>query len=224
MNKDDKTITAYPLAWPEGWPRTAHPEEAKFSAGRGGNKWQGGRYRRGCSMTAARQALQLQIDFLLGSRRSDHWAPFIVSSNIPVRRDGFPYANAREPEDSGVAVYFKLDGQDKCFPADKYDRVADNIHAVAKTIEALRGIERWGARHMMDAAFRGFRALPPGQPENEWWSVLGLSEPVSDRSLIKRAFAKQARGVHSDTGGEDDPVGLARLIRAKETGLSVATR
>jgi hypothetical protein len=38
--------------------------------------------------------------------------------------------------------------------------IRDNLQAVAKTIEALRGIDRWGTREMVDAAFQAFAAIP----------------------------------------------------------------
>ena len=99
----------------------------------------------------------------------DHWN-VIISSNMPVKRDGLPYANRKDPEDPGVAVYFKLNREEKCFPCDRWDRVADNIHAIGLSIAALRGLDRWGAEHMVDAAFRGFKALPAGP---QWFQVLG---------------------------------------------------
>ncbi|MCC5608930.1 hypothetical protein LC612_19610 [Nostoc sp. CHAB 5834] len=32
----------------------------------------------------------------------------IISSNVPTRQDGLPYARHKEPDDPGVAVYFKI--------------------------------------------------------------------------------------------------------------------
>lgn len=42
----------------------------------------------------------------------------------------------------GVAVYFTLKGQQFCFACDHWDEIKDNMQAIHKTIEALRGIER----------------------------------------------------------------------------------
>jgi hypothetical protein len=47
-----------------------------------------------------------------------------------------------------------------CFACDRWDSVADNVQAIRKTIEALRGIERWGTGDMVQRAFAGFVALP----------------------------------------------------------------
>lgn len=48
-----------------------------------------------------------------------------------------------------------------CFACEKWQDVYGNIYAIGKTIEALRGIERWGTGDMVEQAFTGFVALPP---------------------------------------------------------------
>src|SRR5262245_54177038 len=71
----------------------------------------------------------------------------------------------------GSAVYFTHKGRQMCFACDRWDKMEDNLHAVSKTIEALRGIERWGTGEMVQQAFTGFVALPGNSP----WEVLGLN-------------------------------------------------
>jgi hypothetical protein len=72
---------------------------------------------------------------------------------VQLRQDGLPYANRRAPSDTGAAVYFSYKGRQMCFACDKWQDVYDNIYAISKTIEALRGIERWGAGDMVEQAF-----------------------------------------------------------------------
>ena len=43
----------------------------------------------------------------------------------------------------------------RAIACDKWDSIRDNLHAVAKTIEALRGIDRWGTGEMVDAGTLG---------------------------------------------------------------------
>jgi hypothetical protein len=50
---------------------------------------------------------------------------------------------ARARDDVGVAVYFSYRNQQRCFACDRWNRIQDNMQAISKTIEALRGIERW---------------------------------------------------------------------------------
>lgn len=59
--------------------------------------------------------------------------------------DGFPRSGQSEPSDGGVAVYWLTStGETKCIAIDRYDRVADNLAAVAATLDAMRAIERHG--------------------------------------------------------------------------------
>jgi hypothetical protein len=175
-------IDAYPLAWPPGWPRTDRPTWSRFQV----------------SQHEAQQGLLRELR-LLGAK------DVIISTNIPLRRDGLPYASRRAPEDQGVAVYFKLEGNDQCIPCDKWRTIAENMQAIRKTIEALRGLERWGAKEMVNAAFRGFKALPESIILNEhtaraWWEVLEVSQEAS-REVIKAAYKARLLKVHPDQGG-----------------------
>ena len=145
----------------------------------------------------------------------DDWN-LILSTNVALRRDGLPCANQKEPEDPGVAIYFKINGEDKCFPCDRWDRVADNIHAIGLSIAALRGLDRWGAKHMVEAAFRGFKALPAGP---QWWQTLGLPNDQANVDEIKRAFKRRAQSAHPDQGGDHEQ--MITLQEAYETGLEL---
>jgi hypothetical protein len=80
--------------------------------------------------------LEFQLDLMNASN-------VVLTTNIELRRDGRPYANQRI-SDTGVAVYFTRKGCEQAIACDKWDSVRDNLHAGAKTIEALRGIDRWG--------------------------------------------------------------------------------
>jgi hypothetical protein len=131
----------------------------------------------------------------------------IISSNLTLRRDGLPYADQRRVDDPGVAVYFRRKGADVCFACDRWDTVADNMRAIEKTIEALRGIARWGTGDMMEAAFRGFEALPAPS----WRDDLGLG-PDATIEDAETSYRKRARSAHPDAGGSEDD--MARLNSA----------
>ncbi|MBL8237297.1 MAG: hypothetical protein JNM66_07760 [Bryobacterales bacterium] len=70
----------------------------------------------------------------------------VISSNLELRLDGLPRAAQRTPADQGVAVYFTLNGRSQCFPCDRWSTIEHNLWAIAKSIEALRGLERWAQR------------------------------------------------------------------------------
>lgn len=183
-------IEAYPLYWPEGRKRTSWPIESKFKT----------------TLADARDGLLAELA-RLGAKK------IILSSNIPLRQDGLPYANASEPRDSGAAVYFEYRGKPMCFACDKYKRVRENIHAIEKTIEAIRGIERWGSSDMMERAFRGFTALPEAAGE-PWRNVFGFSATESVNSeAIDAAFRKLALTEHPDHGGTSER--FQRILNAR---------
>ena len=80
-------IRRTPLQWPTGWRRT-HPSK-RLPA----------RFRTGYSRTTMPDALsRLEAEF---RRWGIH--DFAVSSNIPVKLNGLPYAGAAEPPDPGTA-------------------------------------------------------------------------------------------------------------------------
>ena len=65
-----------------------------------------------------------------------------------------------KPTSPGIVVYATHPRQgDLRFACDTYQRWWHNVRAVAKTLEALRGIARWGAVRD-EQQFAGFRALP----------------------------------------------------------------
>ena len=49
---------------------------------------------------------------------------------------------------------------------------------LAKSIEAMRGIERWGPSQMMERTFTGFAALPE-KSGSDWWDVLQVRRDAS---------------------------------------------
>jgi hypothetical protein len=173
--------TGFPLCWPDGRPRTLpyQRKHARFKT----------------SFARARDSLIREIKMLGGD-------DMIFSSDIPRRNDGMPYADAKPKSgDPGIACYFKRDGKQLCFACDCYLTVDDNLHAISLTIEALRGIARWGTGDMMEAAFRGFTALPERAGGSNWWDTLGVPVNASI-DQARDAYRILAKKHHPDTGGD----------------------
>lgn len=165
---------AYPLSWPAGKSRARTQETARFDI----------------SQERAQNGIIKQIQLIGGSLP-------VISTNIPLRRDGMPYTNYRQPTDKGVAIYFSLRGQQMCFACDRWDTIKDNMQAIHKTIEALRGIERWGSGDMVQQAFTGFMALPaPISPEE----ILNVRSGAS-HDEIETAYRAMAKVWHPDKLG-----------------------
>lgn len=187
-------IDAFPLQWPAHWPRTDRPASSQFKV----------------SQDQAQRGIRRELA-LLGARN------VVLSTNVELRRDGLPYATRRAPEDQGVAVYFDLNGDSQCIPCDKWRTVAENMRAIEKTVEALRGLERWGAKEMVNAAFRGFRALPAETivtpyTAKPWHEVLEVS-PTDPADTIKAAYRRQLKKHHPDHGGtERDLIAVQRAF------------
>lgn len=199
------TVDRFPLAWPPGWPRTAANARriAKFN-----KKVGNGRYpeTKQLSVADATDRLQRELDLLRARYVT-------LSTNIEPRLDGMPRSGQRDPADPGAAVYFQLKAKPIALACDRWDRVADNIAALAAHIEALRGIDRWGVG-TADQAFVGYQALPAPDP---WWRVLGVDRaaPWPD---VERAYRAKARTAHPDTGG--NRADWDRLQAAYETAKS----
>lgn len=175
---------AYPLHWPAGRGRTSRRSEGPFDLA-------------GKSPHSVMEQLRREVRLMSGKQ-------LVISTNMPTRQDGLPYANARQPDDPGVAVYFERSGDRVCFACDQYDRVWKNMRAIAKTIEAMRGIERWGSKEMLDRAFTGFAALPPpiemSGPDSlprPWHDILGVASGAP-WSEIRTAYRDKMREA-SDT-------------------------
>ena len=177
----------FPLQWPQGRPWTLERKKAQF----------GQKDRRGwhveISVTTARERLMREIELL----RVTH--P-VLSTNIELRLDGMP-RSGQDPADPGVALYFHLDGKPHCLACDKWNRAADNIAAIAKHIEATRGLARWGCGDTA-TLFSGFQALPPPETQKAWWMVLGLDGPETNLTAAERQYRLLAKRHHPDVGGD----------------------
>lgn len=129
----------------------------------------------------------------------------VISSNIKTyTRAGqeIMYADqGRAKEDPGVAVYYLWKSEQYSLACDKWNNVCDNLQALNKTVEAIRGIERWGSGEMMKAAFAGFKALPEAEKKKPWWEVLGISINSTGEE-IKTAYRAKAMQHHPDRGGD----------------------
>ena len=146
-------------------------------------------------MDEARRGLAAELA-RLGARKE------VLSTNVKLRIDGQPYSNQAQPDDTGAAAYFELKGRPVSLACDKWNRVEDNIWAIVKHIEAIRGQERWGVGSV-EQAFRGYMALPGlGQSSGiQWWSVLGVSINASAEQ-VKDAYRILVAKHHPDKGGD----------------------
>ncbi len=183
--------SAFPLSWPVGWKRTKAPQYSRFDSP---------------TVAKARDHILAEL-YRMGV--PDYRV--VISTNIPLRRDGLPYSNQKEPMDTGVAVYFTLNKSPKALACDKWRTVGENLWSIAKTIEATRGIERWGSV-TMEQAFAGYTALPQ-KTEDSWPEVLGVAQAASMDEILL-AYRTKAKTTHPDGGGSQEA--FIRIQRAFE--------
>lgn len=179
---------AYPLQWPAGYKRT--PSGVRISS----------QFKQ--TMSEAQRFLKKQMEMMKAS-------DLVISTNIPTRKsDGGFYADMinKKIDDPGVAIYFKHKKMDRSMCCDQYVRVWENIYALAKGLEALRGIERWGISEFLDRAFTGFPALPEMIIINQKsiWKILGLDEMPADHQQVRFAYKRKAMELHPDKTGSSE--------------------
>jgi hypothetical protein len=107
--------------------------------------------------------------------------------------------------DPAAAVWWQTPpprGELRVLACDKYTKLADNLHAIRLTLEAMRALERWGAYTAEQAAEGARLALPPpeGHAAADWRRLLGyISGLAPDKQLVLcehayRSMSREAAG------------------------------
>lgn len=190
---------AYPLRWPSGWPRTTVRQPTT-------------RYK--VTLADARDDVLAELG-RLGA------VECVISSNLPLRLDGFPRAAEADPyvADPGVAVYWVTRGeQHRALACDRYARVRDNVRACGLALNALRTLQRSGATQVIDRVFGGFAALPANAGSGRSWrDVLGFGQmEVVGESEVRQRYLALISHAHPDK-----PEGSHE--RAVEIGAALAS-
>lgn len=168
------TAQAYPLQWPQQFPRSARRDNSRFNT----------------TLPAALRKVQDSLR-LFAKDSGKKLEGIVISSNYSL--------GAENPTDPGVAVYFTWDGIQVCIPVDRYPKLADNLTAIHHVIEARRVELRHGTLALVRASFAGFVALPPPP---SWRDILGIKGPAT-KDTVQAAYRKLATERHPDTGGSD---------------------
>lgn len=207
-------IDGYPLQWPEGFPRTRYPQKSRFEQST---------RRENLTVHRAERQVYREIRLLVAKRHNEELRDHecIISTNLRRRKsDGGIQASQREPEDSGAAVYFMFNGKMRSIACDKWMTVRENLRAIALTVEAMRGMDRWGASEVLNRMFTGFAALPAPAVSETWREVFQMDGPFSlepgERLIdrVRREYRRLMMKAHPDRGGSEEEV--VRLQRALE--------
>lgn len=217
-------MTNYPLTWPAGWPRKTDAQRADARFGRKDRRTVNYTNGGSTSWTTTKaltvsDGVKRELDELarLGARPGYT----VISTNVVVRLDGLPRSGQREPTDPGAAVYWQdRAGAPRVMAIDRYRAVADNLAAIAATLEALRAIERHGGAQILDRAFTGFTALPPPAAARSWREVIGVPAGERDMAAVRAAYRRRAQTDHPDRGGTHDAMAeLTAAMRQAEHEL-----
>lgn len=184
--------TAYPLHWPQGFPRTKAKASSNFRT----------------SITAALSNVKDEL-VRFGKDTGKPVTDLVISSNVTL--------GDMRPADTGVAVYFRWDGIDCCIAVDRYPKVEDNLQAIMRVLEAHRAVNRHGGLNILRGAMRGHAALPPpkgphGQIEAPWWQVMGFDQEPADLAAVDARYRELVKTTHPDRGG--DPAEFNRITEA----------
>lgn len=188
--------SSYPLQWPRGRTRTK-PADRKRSQFVGSAAH---------PLTPYEAAKTLLAELKrLGTSHA------VITSMLPTRHDGLPYSDGRN-EDPGIAVWFVHRGHERVFACDRWKTHGENMRAIERSIEAMRGLERWGMADAVEQAFAGFAALPSGEPEKRGWrEIFGVAELVDTLlsssvddliAVVKARHRKLIAEAHPDVGGD----------------------
>jgi hypothetical protein len=184
------SASAYPLAWPDNFPRSTRRETGQFK-------------------TALASALK-NVETSLARFGKDSNKPvanIVLSSNCAL--------GMSRPEDPGVAVWFTWDGLQVCIPVDRYTTPEANLQAIHHVLEARRTELRHGTLALVRATMTGFVALPaPGA--RPWWDVLGVDRDASV-GAIEVSYRLRAKDLHPDHGGSHEA--MADLNKARHQAL-----
>ena len=179
-------IRQSPLCWPAGRPRLPDWKQRRAAFAP-------------LTIPAAADQLAREVR-LLGADESVHEARLTLNAPRPGSRV--------QPEDVGVALYFRLDQAEHALACDAWDRVEHNIRAIVLHTEALRGLDRWGVGTLAQS-LRGYLVAPA---EESWWDVLGIT-PGATPAEVEKAFQHLALAAHPDRGGS--AAALMRLTSAR---------
>ena len=187
---------SWPLEWPDDYEVTRQPVTSSFTV----------------TQAVARDEMLRELG-LLGA------SSVVITTNLPVNKQGQVVTRMKATGSEGVAVYFSRRGNEYVIACDRFNDVWDNMRAVGLSVEAIRRLERYGTRQLLEKALGGLLALPPAPATRSWWQVLGLPAAEVAEEVIKAAYRTLAKRYHPE-GTEPDADKFREVHQAYEEGLN----
>jgi hypothetical protein len=189
-------IPSYPLSWPDGLPRTERKVTSQFRT----------------TLAAALNNVRKSLE-AFGKDSGKAATEISITSNVTL--------GETRPSDTGVAVWFTWDGQQRCIAVDRYPKPEDNLQAIHHVLEARRTEMRHGGLHVVRQTFKGFTALPAPLGRKSWRDVLGITGQVTPAD-VDTAYRQKATELHPDKPG-GDAAAMAELNRARAEAKAALT-
>lgn len=126
------------------------------------------------------------------------------------RIDGLPRANA-VANSPAVRVTFTSKWGPLRYETAEYQHWQDNVRAIAKSMEALRMVDRYGVSKRGEQ-YRGWKALPTGTDPAD-----AIATPEIAREFLAQwggDWKAAVKDTHPDVGG--DPTEYRKVLRARE--------
>jgi hypothetical protein len=195
-------VTKYPLTWPLGWKRTTARSHSKFGTKRAQGYGQDAK-----TIGDARDSVLKELR-AIGVRPD----AVSISSNLQLRNDGLPLASQSNPADPGVAVWWQHKGKQHVVAIDNFFRAADNLYAIAKTLEAMRGIKRWGSGEILERTYASMTPALPNLGTQPWYDVFKVKADAP-REEVEAVYKRMRVMAHPDKPTGDEAL-FKRIMQA----------
>lgn len=194
------------------WPGEQHKERksARFTKGVEFTTFSGERRTRrqqGVDWSETTRLLERELSHL----RARNVLLQMAVTEAEIRNDGWIRANAR-PSHPGVIITFHSDllKIPLSYPCDTFDDWQANVRAIAKSLEWLRGVDRYGVTKRGEQ-YTGFKGLPSGQQHQNELVQRGL-ELIRQHGSSKAALF----ATHPDHGGSPEDFHAVQAARGRE--------
>lgn len=184
------TAQAYPLQWPDGWPRAKYSRESdrRFGSNRITEDPEGMIMRSARKLTMGRARDQLFEEL----RRLGATICGATAFHMPTRAASMTPASPSISHSRNVS---------SSWPATASSASPGNMRSLTLAIEAMRQLARHGGDYMMERAFTGFLAIAPPDWKKPWRQVFGIKPDWTGD--ITQLYGEKARNRHPDAGGSD---------------------
>lgn len=184
----------YPVLWPDGQQRTRQRTSSRFKT----------------SHSQALKNIRVELEGIAKDSRKP--IRFMIITTNATFQD-------QTPADPAVAVWFHWCDDWHCVAVDSYRKLAENLQAIAKVLEAKRVIMRHAGVEFLRGSFHRSERLALPAPASGWRAVLlfELHEYVDGAAVNKRWRELSKRA------DQNDPASQRRLNEAREQALKELT-